>query len=50
MRAVNAVVRTGNTSSVFKARKATLASDRKINFKDVFEKINCPAGSLKSHS
>lgn len=33
MRAVNAVVHTGNTSSMFKAEKATLASDRRINFK-----------------
>lgn len=33
MRAENAVVHTGNTSSMFKAKKAPLASDRKINFK-----------------
>lgn len=33
MRAVNAVVHTGNTPSMFKAKKATLAGDRKINFK-----------------
>lgn len=33
VRAENAVVHAGNTSSVFKGKKAALGSVRKVNFK-----------------